>query len=202
MITLLCDVDGVIADYLGAALDVIHGFTGHRFTPDHVTHWDFMSSPEIAQKLELFDHVTMDLVEQRMSLPGACMGLKPLPGAIAAMAEILEMAHVKTLFVTAPLGAGMTWPKEREDWLAYHLGHDRKNVIHAHRKEHVRGDIFVDDNIKHVRAWAKHNSGRAILWNAPHNRDDEWSDRMSDWQELLSILRAYGEGAVDGQRTG
>ena len=53
---------------------------------------------------------------------------------------------------------------------------DLDRFIFTKYKHIVRGDIFVDDNIRNVRKWQEENpDGQAFLMTAQHNKDRDFN---------------------------
>jgi 5'(3')-deoxyribonucleotidase len=181
----LLDVDGVLADFVQAALNVLLAETGVAVNPSTITTW------------ELFDSVPNEYrgwkgeVYSRLADRGGCLGIPVYPGAQEGVARLREIADVT--IVTSPFEGSPTWMHERERWLAHHFGIDRKHVIHATEKHRVHGDVFIDDKLAHLHAWSAHWSRlgfecHAVLWETP---------RVSTYpQEIASVKRAKHWGDV------
>lgn len=173
--TVLLDVDGILANFIAPVLDHIVEVSGRRYAHDDVKVWDiFTALPDVA-------HLESAVYDQ-MRMKRACFEIPLYDGAVDGVARLQELADV--LIVTSPLSGSPYWMFEREAWLSHHFGIKHKDIIHARRKEHVDGDIFVDDKVEHVEAWQKqHPTKWALLWDQPYNRMSR-HPRVRSWEEL------------------
>lgn len=141
--TILVDVDGVLADFTQAALDLVYMVTGKQHKPSQITKWEvFDSIQEPEAKKEVYR-----ILRDR----GGCTAIPPCDGAKEGLAKLREIANV--VIVTSPFKGSEVWAYERELWLYAHFGIHVNDVIHAHRKERIHGDLFLDDKPKHVKDW-------------------------------------------------
>ena len=180
--TVLLDCDGVLADFTSLALQFIENETGKLYKQEDIPHWEIFESlgyPELWSKFNL-----------RAGDVGFCSGIKPYRQAMAGVKKLRNDCEI--LIVTAPVDA-LPWMYERAHWLEEHFDISRKKVIFAHEKQHVRGDMLVDDKPDNVFAWAKANpDGVAVLWAHPYNRSvtlPEGVIRTSNWKELHTIMK-------------
>ena len=179
----LLDVDGVLADFVGAVLRKVDGMTmEHLPTADEITTMEiFDSLPESVRKWK-------EVVYEDMGKEGKCLSLAVYPGAKEGVARLREIADVT--IVTAPLRGSPTWAYEREAWLWRHFGIERHDIIHTSKKQLVRGDVFIDDHAGHVASWKRHHPhGAAACWARPYNHDSVGhACRTNDWDTLLDWL--------------
>src|ERR1039458_10062200 len=125
--TVLLDIDGVIADFAGAALELVHQLTGKHYKPEAVTTWEvFDSIPEPQAKDEVY---------RILKAPGGCAGIPVYPEALAGIERLREIAQI--VAVTSPFKGSPTWAHEREEWLSAHFGSAISYVISSGRKERV-----------------------------------------------------------------
>lgn len=159
----LLDCDGVLSDFVGAALGVIGEVTGRWYGPSEVTRWDFGNLFESERESRA--------VWAELSGPGVAQELEVLPGAVDAVLRLRDAGH-EIYVVTSPMPNCPTWTYERELWLRDHFGIDRGHIIHTSAKSLVCGDVLVDDNLDNVGGWvAVHRGGAGVLIDAPYNRD-------------------------------
>lgn len=141
--SILVDVDGVLADFTKAALDLVHQVTGRQYKPSDVRTWEvFDSIPEPEAKKEVYG-----LLKGR----GGCMGIPVYEGAKEEFTKLRELADV--VVVTSPFVGSEAWAHERELWLYAHFGIKPKDIIHAHKKERIHGNLFLDDKPEHIKDW-------------------------------------------------
>lgn len=180
----LLDCDGVLADFVGAALELINDQLGKRFTRDDVTGWDFTAS------LGLQPDVGAWIKRQIGATKGFASSLDAYPGAVDGVRRLCEVAEVYV--VTAPWNSNATWAFERESWLKHNfgIGHDR--VIHTSAKHLVHGDILVDDKTSTCKQWrAAWPDGVVLRWSTPHNWREAWDGTSTaDWDFVLAAARS------------
>lgn len=70
--------------------------------------------------------------------------LEPIPGAIAAVRELIAMGHDVFIATTAPWDNPMAWTAKRL-WIEAHLPEMKKRVFMTHRKDMLIGDYLIDD---------------------------------------------------------
>lgn len=160
---ILLDVDGVIADIVGALCSELrnHGFSR---TQDDIVRYNFS---------ECLTPEEMEIVGVAMKRYGFCLEIEPYPGASAFMGDLDKIGDV--FAVTRPHTQSQTWAHDRTAWLVPFVG-DR--VVHTSHKGLVRGDVLIEDSETNAYAWlADHTEGVAILidrpWNTlarPHSR--------------------------------
>lgn len=181
--TLLLDCDGVLANFHHGACEALYTVTGRRHRHEEVTSWHFEQSFNLTPE-------ETTAVRALFERPGFCAGLPPYPDAVEAIPELREIANIYPL--TAPYKS-MSWVAERDWWLKEHFGFDRKTVTHTEMKWLTWGNVFVDDKIDHVTAWAKHwPAGHAVLWQRPYNVNERWPAHLhtDNWRVVYDLLKA------------
>lgn len=156
MTTVLLDVDGVISDFC-AGVDAIASELQAPATG--WTHWKLEDNfPDHKQAI-------LDAVRA----PGFALNLPEVPASIAAVRKLMARPELRVVFVTAPMSGSATWCSERVDWLESRLG--PVEIVFASKKDLIKGDVFVDDNVDNVRSWWDQNTdGEAYLIQRPYNK--------------------------------
>jgi 5'(3')-deoxyribonucleotidase len=179
----LLDCDGVLADYVGGALKLVHQVTDKRFVHRDVVDYDFAPKllPDAAQRAEY---------TRLMCQPGFCASLEPCEGAVEGVRALSEVGEI--YIVTASSGPNPTWAHERDRWLLEHFGINHHRVIHTHAKQRVHGHVFVDDRPEYVEAWGF--AGQRVLWAQPHNAGKLKLNiqRHNDWELLRFVVASVG----------
>ncbi|KEO81657.1 5' nucleotidase, NT5C type [Tumebacillus flagellatus] len=120
--------------------------------------------------------------------PGLFLNLSPLPQALDVLERLQKSYDI--LLVTSSRTHAYT---EKEQWVEKHLPFlGKQNLIFAHRKDMIRGDLLFDDAPHNLLAFQA--SGRdAVAMDYPYNRDVE-VPRVSSWLEFEAFLhRKWGE---------
>lgn len=183
----LIDVDGVVADLVGAWLRVLKRTEGVMHSPSVVHEWS------IGKALGLPDHVA-ERVWNRLRRPGAHHEIRPYPGAREAVLALAEVADL--YFVTAPLRDAPTWCYDRYHWLRAHLGIERPQMVYTKHKHLIDGDVLIEDNADTAGRWAAERRERtngycgttAFLIDRPWNRGERVQGvvRTADLAEAAS----------------
>lgn len=197
---ILLDCDGVLSDF---HTHYVHtaALTLGRIFDMAVAHTQWSVQDALGLSAE-----EQQAVVARIWEPGWVRYMPVLPGAQSGVQRLREAGHTLHI-VTAPWKGHPSWTFERELWLQERFGFESKDVTHTHRKDLVRGDVFVDDKPAHVMAWQQaYPHGLAILWGAPYNkgalswavsqesaRNDFWPPCIGTWDGLLAhIDRVHG----------
>lgn len=179
---ILLDIDGVVANFIAGCLPHIKDITGREHHHDEVD--QFM----IEQALGLDDEQTKQLYE-RVGLEGWCRSLPPYEGAREGVAALRTFADVVP--VTAPFWTSKHWVRERYEWILEHLEIPEIDVIQAHAKFRIDGDVFIDDRTSHLVKWEKrHPRGCPVLFTRRYNQNDGWhGSAFSEWPALVGYLK-------------
>lgn len=192
----LCDVDGVIADFASAFLGAYERFSG-----EHVAREVWHRSYDLFEGL---GHAAPDeglrgRVSDFVASEAFHLELEPFPGAIEGVRALAEVSEV--WFVTSPWKGSREWTFLRDRWLCEKFGGVSGltlpgHIIYARKKHLVFGDVLVDDLPENVDAWkARHATGLAVLWATGHNDVPGAYDlRIRDWGEVLQrVMAMQGE---------
>ena len=191
---ILLDIDGCPANFVAGCLPVIKDITGRDHVHDDVDQW------QIETALGLDEEQTK-LLYERVCSEGWVRDLPLYEGAKEGVAALREFADVVP--VTAPFWSSKHWVYERYEWILNQLGILQRDVIHAHAKWRVAGDMLIDDKMSHLTQWAtaKHNAdGIPVLFRRKYNENEIWDPavlrgyRVPDWPTLVHVARMHFEG--------
>jgi len=182
----LLDVDGVLADFVGAYLDLLNITCGIKATREQITSFD------IGTSLGLTDEQAARVKRAIGNEPQLARSLDVYPGAVDGVERLAKVADV--YIVTSPWNSNPTWMHDREHWLREWFCIPHSRVVHTSAKHLCRGDFLVDDKTDTLHKWARENpNGTPVQWKTPHNRLDGWQSRATDsWVELCSFVAARG----------
>ena len=177
--TLVLDVDGVLADFVGATMQFLERNYG-IYHDEPLKTWDFMDTPT----LRPFRRVARG----HWTTPGFVAGLQPIPGTIQVVNEARHLANVR--FATSPMDSNPTWRAERNTWLAQHFGAQEGDVLHTVKKSEQPGHVFVDDKFENVVEYQlAHPAAFVYMQSRSYNSDAKWGGRrIEDLGEILSVL--------------
>jgi 5'(3')-deoxyribonucleotidase len=179
-LTILVDVDGVLADLVGATIAEANFLTSLDRKPSEQTSWEI---------LNLYSKEHHDrIISETFHKPGFCRQLPVMLGAQAFIRELRTLGSV--YIVTAPWPVAH-WMWERTEWLMEHFGFAPSEIMQVPTglKPLVRGDVFIDDKPETVVEWENLNRGAGILVDAPYNQKADVRVRAHDWFDVLDIVR-------------
>lgn len=177
---LLSDVDGVVADFILGLLEAV----GSELTPKDIVEWDVVS------QLPTQDERAHALLI--LSDPEFWANLPVKEGAKEGVNYLLGVGY-KISWVTSPWESCEGWESARREWLNKHFEVKKRGqaYIPTSAKEKIVGDVFIDDKPKNVVKWQRaHPTGRAYLFDAPYNQNNEkfhWSRRIN-WKNVKEHL--------------
>lgn len=174
-LTVLVDMDSILADFCGGMIDLHKQETGEVLTQDEVGAWDFVFS----NGKDCYYY---------FSRPGFFRNLKLIDGAREAIKAFKAAGHDVVIVSAATLTHG---PGEKFEWLGQHLPMiPRNDVIFCKRKEFVRGDVLIDDYPHNAKAWKEaHPNGRVLTLKYTYNKDStDFSLRADHWDEIRSYV--------------
>lgn len=167
--TVLCDMDGVLANYAKRAVEECNKRHGTNFDLSNWTKFDVADA---------FGEDAWKKMEAISNEPGYFYQLEVYPGAKEAIAEIHP--HTNVIILSSPM---KTEVKPGLRGVNPHCVYDKVRWIHDHfpdlsekvglfsKKELVRGDMLVDDAHFNILNWCKaHPEGYGFLVAQPWNR--------------------------------
>jgi 5'-nucleotidase len=169
MATILIDMDSVICDLMTEWHRRYNEDYNDQLTVERLKCWQSEKYVKPECGVKIYDY---------LKEPGLFLNLKPLPYAI----EVLERLHKKhkIFIVTSSLRNAYA---EKEMWVEKHLPFiGVENMIFAHKKHMICGDLLFDDAPHNLREFNK--TGRiAVAMDYPYNRDVD-VPRVSNWLEF------------------
>lgn len=168
---ILVDMDGVLCDLMGKWLQLYNDEFNDTLTADQMTTWGPHRYAKAGKR-----------VYKYLAQPGFFGDLVPLPGAIENMRRLVNAGFDIVIVTAARRGH-----KEKRDWVAEHLPFlDTDQMIFAHRKELIRGDILFDDAPYHLENFAKFG-GEPIAMAYPYNAHVPYK-RVKSWDEFTEYV--------------
>lgn len=176
------DIDGVLADQVGAALKKIEEKYGLRYSKEDVNcaHWLFWGGRDIWLE-----------ISELLTNPEYVMGLSVIEGSQTA---IRQLARHCVYVVTARRPETETATKQ---WLSAHFP-CLKEYYHARTgtKHKIPSDVLIDDFDLNVVEFVKSHPDRyGILfmrpWSINGARIEEYTDRIyycHDWQGVIDAV--------------
>lgn len=179
--TFLCDVDGIAANFVEMAVEVMNKVSGQSIHMDQVDCWD------VTQLLLEQEH--REESKKQFLSHGFCASFNEYVGTKEAIHKLNNSTDL--YFVTSPMMDNKSWMQERAEWLISRYGVRHNQVNFVTDKFIVRGDFLLDDSGKNCSLWADRNPfGIPMIWDRPHNRNehDKRVTRVHSWDEVLDIV--------------
>lgn len=177
----MLDVDGIIADFMGAAIKVMNKISGKNITADQVTEW------EVTTALDDDAHKLASKIE--FNKAGFASTFEIYDGSIEAVEQLKQLTDLH--FVTSPTVTNPTWVHDRVNWLSKHFKVNPKDVHHTSKKWVVCGDVMLDDHPENLNLWVEQWPGKLpLLWDRPYNRIGvSGLKRITSWKEVISEVK-------------
>lgn len=187
---ILLDCDGVVSNFYDPCLDIIKDLVDEPLELKDPGNWDIFHAHGLSEEVRKATY-------EVMNRPGWCSSLKPYPGAIDGVQQLMMLGDV--YIVTSPT-RGDTWHREREIWAYNHLGIYTKRVIHTAAKEMVYGDLLIDDRESNLQAWAKapwNRYGVPIKWVTHPDQPNHYvGHSYQDWTSLIEFIKERFEDTL------
>jgi 5'-nucleotidase len=103
----------------------------------------------------------------------------PMPGAIDAVAALLDMGHRVYIATTPPWNHPSAWGQKR-DWVEKHLPALKRKMFLTHHKNMLKGDILIDDTTYRGQ---KEFEGE-FIW---------FGQDGFDWKKTVDVIRQITE---------
>lgn len=176
----LIDQDDILAEFTQETLD--------RYNLERKTTWSVAD----IKTWHLEDTIGLDIcefIDQQAELHNFYEDLKPVPGALAGMRELVELGHDVLIVSAVPAHIPMSWHGKIR-WMNKHLPwFNLRNFISCSRKYLIKGDVLFDDAAHNTEAFIE-AGGIGILLDRPHNVRSPCDFRVKSWDEFMTLVRA------------
>ncbi|MBL7237842.1 hypothetical protein IFJ82_01725 [Novacetimonas hansenii] len=170
---LAIDMDEVIADAFTAQKSWYCETHGYDWNDEVLQgrHFNELANPEHAAEMETLLHRGEFF-----------RGLNVMPGAQNALLTLSERFEI---FITT---AAMEYPAScaaKFGWLQEHFPFiSPLQIVFCGDKSILAADYLIDDNVRHFSRF----KGQGILFSAAHNQYVDWTPRVKNWTEAVSLL--------------
>ncbi len=131
---------------------------------------------------ELLDESERKSITAQIFEPGFFADIEVMPGAQEAVLALQERYDV---FIAT---AAMEFPnsfRDKYDWLAHYFPTIHwKNIIFLGDKSILGADYLIDDMPYNLHTF----SGKGLLFDALHNRDEKAFERVMNWTDVTNLL--------------
>lgn len=192
-LTVISDMDSIVADLLKAWLGAINKRYNRNVTVEDILDWDLSANPKLADlKLAKGDKV-YKIIQKNFFF----WDLEVLPGAIEAIKALSKVHDV--YFLTAPAGNGSAY--EKLCWVdKYFPFVGAQKTIITHHKLLVKADVLIDDKgstcINYAKTWP---DSLVLTFEYPYNKGmvapnikymGRYTDTADCWANVLTEIDA------------
>ncbi len=158
---ILCDVDGVLADFVGLVLDYVQKNTGLSYLPSAVDQWDCFACLGLKEHWPYFCTQVDEL--------GLCRTMREIPGARSFYAELRRIAGESGAVRVCTTPMTTAWLSQRAEWLVAFGVPLHEQIQWCDKHELVPAyDVLIDDKAENCAAFVK-AGGRAFCIATPYN---------------------------------
>lgn len=180
MLTLLIDMDGVVADLGKKWLYVYNLEYDDNLTMDQITEWKIETHAARCSQDEFHSIITR---------PGFFADLEVLPHSIDVLKRLYDLGHI-IYFVTATPYDNPTGGYDKYMWLKKHFPFiERTRIIQAHDKFMIKGDVLFDDGPPNLKFFP----GYKIVMDYPYNQNIDIDYRAKNWLEFETHINSIME---------
>lgn len=169
------DLDGVLADFNGRAIEQYNYITNEGIKPEHI------KSTNTAKWVG--DPYTMRKI---IEATGFMRSLDPLPGAIDSINKLVKDGH-EIVFVSNGTNCVSSGHEKRE-WLKYYFGKLWKYppLVLTYHKNLVRVDCLIDDTPRNLDNL--HPDTQGLLWHTYYNATVQGYETIYSWDHLFEWI--------------
>lgn len=182
------DIDGVLADQVGAVLRKIEERYGHRYSKDDINcvHWSF-------EGRDIWTEISELLTD-----PEYVMGLSVIEGSQGALKQLAKH-YVYVVTARRPETEVAT-----KKWLSTHFP-SLTEYYHAKTgdKHSIPSDVLIDDFDLNIVEFVKSDPCRCGIlfvqpWSINETDIEKYADRVYFCRDWQSVVKAVGEIDSDG----
>lgn len=194
MAKIAIDMDGVLADFVGSAIKAVKEEWGIDLSYDEIKEFRFANTVKRKQREMGLEVLSNQKIYNRIMRDGTFENLKPMPGAVEVVHELVEKGHEITILTKAL--SIHRWDEKRRktvdstiseklNWLWNHFKKIPYNVIMVSDMEAkllVNTHIIVDDDPRAL----EHPTAISICVAHPWN--EEFRRQQKDMQQSISSM--------------
>jgi 5'(3')-deoxyribonucleotidase len=183
IMTLVVDIDGVLADQVTPVLDSINKKFGSKYTKEDIRSWD--------QKLPLAHTDIKTEIENSHNNPSFVENMVPIRDAQKVLMELSKYCEI-TIATQRTRNAD----KSTKKWLKKHnIPYNKYVNTNLKGKGSAKGNILIDDYPKNVLDFIQQER-TAFIFTQPWNENDQsiiGNDRIirvNSWNEILEEIKS------------
>ena len=172
---ILVDVDCVVADLMPEWLGFYNEEYEDQVKVEDIKSWglEVYVKPECGTEIYRY-----------LKLPYLYDNVQPIDGALSSV-QWLRHRGYDVVFVTSGIHEGKAKWLDRYGFLLSRLDYQyAPDLVFAHDKSLIKGDIMIDDNVKNLHTF----QGKSILFGQPWNDDNNGYFRAYNWPDVIQYL--------------
>jgi 5'(3')-deoxyribonucleotidase len=160
--TILFDLDGVLADIHTPWLEAYNKDFNDNLKPEDIVDWDIKQFVKDEAKTTIMKYINKE---------GFYTNVKPIPVFVEEAQTRISLGD--NVGICTSCNNNPVMIAEKLKWIKKHLPFiDRNNIMFVNNKGLANADILIDDRVLNLERFLKSNpKSRAVLVKAPHNRD-------------------------------
>ena len=133
-----------------------------------------------------------EIIDDILHEEGFFVDKPAMSGAVRYLQKLMHDDRFEIIILTQPPRRADHAVKEKRIWMQERFqDYPLANMIFAHRKELIRGDLLFDDCPEHIKNWRKYNpKGITASIKYPYNEDIKcdimFDDRRKAWEEFYN----------------
>ncbi len=164
------DMDDVIADLLSHWVESVNEYEDENVKLEDIKCWNI--SRYFKCERQVYKYLTYDL-------------FRHLPVMSDSQRVIKNLMEKHDVFIVTSATSMINSLAAKVEWLQEYFPFiSSNNIVLCGDKSIIKADIMIDDGIHNLDVF----EGRKILFDAPHNRDNEQYERVKSWKEIEKIL--------------
>ncbi|MCV3201413.1 5' nucleotidase, NT5C type [Bacillus velezensis] len=160
------DMDQVLADLLSEWVAYINAYDDPSLKEEDILCWDISKYSNTQNNV--YRHLDYELFRNLDVIEGSQRVVEELTKKYEVYVVTTATNHPESL------KAKLEWLTENFPFIPH------SNVVLCGNKNIIKADIMIDDGIHNLETFA----GMKILFDAPHNRNDNRFIRVMNWEEV------------------
>jgi len=168
------DMDDTLAGFLEGLVEVVNRLEGENVKVEDIKSWDMHKYFKCGHKI--YNYLTYELFRDLRVFDDAIEVVKSLQESYDVFIVSSATSTPKSML------AKVEW---LEEWFPFI---NKKNIVLCGDKSIIKADYMVDDGVHNLETF----SGCSILYDAPHNQNENRFLRAYDWKDIERIFKTLG----------
>ena len=133
------------------------------------------------------------ILDKLLSQRNFFLDMEPIKDSCKYLTKLIEDGHDVVIVTQLPRRSNHWAARDKKQWLETHIpALDLCQLIFAHRKDLVMGDVLFDDSPHHLQSWLVKNPDSYICTiDYPYNQDIKTDARFAKetaWKNFYSFV--------------